>query len=396
MNQDPGRRLLIIDDEPAIRRLMALDLQEDGYQVFTAADGPQGLEIFRRRRPGVVLTDIKMPGMDGLEVLRRIKKSGRDCEVIVITGHGDLELAIEALRLQASDFITKPINPQALAVALERARQRLRLNQQLRSYTRELERRVQEATRQVLEAERLAAVGQSVAALVHSLKNMLSGLKGGLYLVKQGLAGGNHEHTQSGVAMLERNLERVSKLVRDLLSLSKPRRLEPVALEAAELAREVVEALAPEAAAQGVDLQAAAPPAGVMVWGEREALLDALMNLVSNAVDAASEVREGRVRLEVIPAGEEICFQVQDNGPGLDPEAEQHIFKGLFTTKGAAGTGLGLMLTHKTAREHGGRVEYQHRPGEGACFRLVLPAAPPGRWGDGTHPAELCRKEGPA
>jgi len=396
MNQDPGHRLLIIDDEPAIRRLMALDLQEDGYQVFTAADGPQGLEIFRRRRPGVVLTDIKMPGMDGLEVLRRIKKSGQDCEVIVITGHGDLELAIEALRLQASDFITKPINPQALAVALDRARQRLRLNQQLRSYTRELERRVQEATRQVLEAERLAAVGQSVAALVHSLKNMLSGLKGGLYLVKQGLASGNREHTQSGVAMLERNLERVSKLVRDLLSLSKPRRLEPVALEAAELAREVVEALAPEAAARGVDLQAATPPAGVMVWGEREALLDALMNLASNAVDAASEVREGRVRLEVIPAGDEVCFQVQDNGPGLDPEAEQHIFKGFFTTKGAAGTGLGLMLTHKTAREHGGRVEYQHRPGEGACFRLVLPAAPPGRREDGAHPAELCRKEGPA
>lgn len=396
MNQDPYRRLLIIDDEPAIRRLMALDLQEDGYQVFTAADGAQGLEIFQRRRPSLVLTDIKMPGMDGLEVLRRIKKSGQDCEVIVITGHGDLELAIRALRLQASDFITKPITPEALTVALERARERLRLKEQLRSYTQELEHRVQEATRQVLEAERLAAVGQSVSALVHSLKNMLSGLKGGLYLVKQGLASGNREHTQSGVAMLERNLGRVSKLVRNLLSLSKPRRLEPAPIEAGGLVREVLDCLAQEAERRGVSLEAGEPPAGVVVWGEHEALLDALMNLVSNAVDAAATVEGGRVRLEVIPAGDEVCFQVEDNGPGLDPEAEQHIFKGLFTTKGAAGTGLGLMLTHKTAREHGGRVEYHNRPGKGASFRLVLPAAPAGRQGDGGHSAELSRKEGPA
>jgi len=95
-----------------------MSLRSDGYEVLTAEDGKSGLEIFAKESPPIVLTDIKMPGMDGIEVLKRIKEISPETEVIVVTGHGDMDLAIQSLQLEASDFVTKPIVDEALAVEL--------------------------------------------------------------------------------------------------------------------------------------------------------------------------------------------------------------------------------------------------------------------------------------
>lgn len=368
-------RLLVIDDEPGIRRMMELDLRADGYTVYTAADGDEGLKVFDRHRPSLVLTDLKMPGMDGIEVLRRIKERSPETEVIVITGHGDLDLAVESLRLRASDFITKPVDNRALEVALDRAIERLGMRAELKSYTEELEQRVKEATAQVLSSERLAAVGQTVAALVHSLKNMLSGLKGGLYMVRQGRLDGRDEKADQGVAMLERNVNRISVLVRDLLTLSKPREPELEPVDATELLAEAAEQQRALARDAGVELRVA-PSDPLTLMADRLAVLDCLANLISNAVDAASGVVDGRVDLSLMKLDGDAVFTVEDNGPGLDQEASERIFEGFFSTKGAAGTGLGLMVTHKNASEHGGRVEYRRRPGGGASFLLALPLDP--------------------
>ncbi|MCK4469878.1 MAG: response regulator, partial [Desulfobacterales bacterium] len=116
-------RLLLIDDEEGIRNILSLSLRRDGYQVLTAEEGGKGIEMFRQNLPLIVLTDIKMPGMDGIEVLKRVKEIDPDTEVIVITGHGDMEVAIQALQLGASDFITKPVGDAILSVALKRAEQ---------------------------------------------------------------------------------------------------------------------------------------------------------------------------------------------------------------------------------------------------------------------------------
>lgn len=377
------RRLLLVDDEPGIRRMMSLDLGTDGYQVFTAEDGVRGLEIFEQERPELVLTDLKMPGMDGIELLERIKAASPDTEVIVITGHGDMELAIESLQLDAADFITKPINPRALAVALRRARERLAMKAELASYTQDLERKAAEAAAKVVAAERLAAVGQTVAALVHSIKNMLSGLKGGTYLVKTGREKDDTAMIKSGVEMLDRNIRRVESLVRDLLTISKPRqpRLKPV--DAAGLASEAIECMTPAALEKGVVLELEEPaPAGVVLRVEDQAILDCLQNLISNALDAACEGKGGKVSLGLRADRREAVFWVRDNGPGLDAEDRERIFQGFYSTKGAEGAGLGLMVTDKNAREHGGRVDYRNLPGGGAEFSLTLPrrmeAAPEG------------------
>ena len=122
-------KILVIDDERPTLSMFQLFLGAYGYDVFVAENGKQGLEVFRRERPPIVLTDIKMPGMDGLEVLKRIKEIDPLTEVIVITGHGDMDIAIQALNLNATDFINKPIQKDALDSALKRARERLRLAQ---------------------------------------------------------------------------------------------------------------------------------------------------------------------------------------------------------------------------------------------------------------------------
>ena len=142
-------KILLIDDEEANVRVLSMSLRSDGHQVLSALSGEEGLEVFRREEPELVLTDIKMPGMGGIEVLRRIKALQPDAEVIIITGHGDIDNAIEALKFGASDFINKPIRDDVLGVAIERAQEKRVMKRQLREYTENLEHKVQTATEEV-------------------------------------------------------------------------------------------------------------------------------------------------------------------------------------------------------------------------------------------------------
>jgi anti-anti-sigma factor len=120
-------KILVIDDEKPTLKMFRLTLMAYGYEVLTAENGQEGLEVFEREQPRIVLTDIKMPGMDGIEVLRRIKQIDPATEVIVITGHGDMDLAIQALNLDATDFINKPIQRHLLEQALKSAQERRRM-----------------------------------------------------------------------------------------------------------------------------------------------------------------------------------------------------------------------------------------------------------------------------
>ncbi|WP_207260076.1 response regulator [Desulfovibrio sp. Huiquan2017] len=118
-------KVLVIDDERPTLKMFTLLLTAYGYEVLTAENGREGVEIFKRESPELVLTDIKMPVMDGIETLKAIKKLSPATEVIVITGHGDMDLAIQALNLDATDFINKPLKRETLEKALTRARERM-------------------------------------------------------------------------------------------------------------------------------------------------------------------------------------------------------------------------------------------------------------------------------
>jgi PAS domain S-box-containing protein len=145
-------KIMVIDDEESIRFLLKVSLSHKGYDVVLAEDGEKGIKVFEEERPPIVLVDVKMPGMDGIEVLKRIRGIDPDTRVIVITGHGEMELAIEALQLEASDFINKPITDETLSIALRRAEEVLGLKQSLRKYTSNLELTVKEATQELRKA----------------------------------------------------------------------------------------------------------------------------------------------------------------------------------------------------------------------------------------------------
>jgi signal transduction histidine kinase/FixJ family two-component response regulator len=173
-------KLLLVDDEEGIRKVLSISLSDIGYQVFTAENGEEALKIFHRENPPIVLTDIKMPVMDGIELLRKIKDENSDTEVIMISGHGDMDLAIKSLKYRAIDFVTKPINEDILEIALGRAHEKIRMRQKLRDYTENLEALVQEKSAQLVEIERQVAVGQAVEGLASMLRNLAGDLEGGL------------------------------------------------------------------------------------------------------------------------------------------------------------------------------------------------------------------------
>ncbi len=138
-------KILVVDDEESIRNMMRMTLELDGHEVVLAEDGPTGLEMFKKESPDVVLLDVRLPGMDGREVLTRIKALDADSEVIIITGHGDMEMAVECLRLEASNFLTKPVGEEVLSISLKRSLEKVALRRKVKQYTSNLETLVREA-----------------------------------------------------------------------------------------------------------------------------------------------------------------------------------------------------------------------------------------------------------
>jgi len=226
-----------------------------------------------------------------------------------------------------------------------------------------------------LESERLAAVGQTVAQLAHGIKNILTGLRGGMYAIKSGMKSGSEERTTKGWEMLDRNVERITTLVKGFLSFSKKRVpvMEPV--DPRELAREIYSLYHAAAKQDGVKLLFEADQEIAEAKMEASGIHTCLANLVSNAIDAckSSKKEACTVSLRVREGDGTIVFEVEDTGCGMDAEIREKVFTSFFTTKGLGGTGLGLLVTKKIVGEHGGRIEVESEPDRGSCFRIEIP-----------------------
>lgn len=375
--KDP--RVLLVDDEAGIRTVVGLTLRDQGYDVYAASDAEEALALFEEHAPPVVVTDIKMPGMDGLELLAELKRRDPDVEVVMVTGHGDMDLAVKSLRRLAADFLTKPVSEDALEVALDRAFERIALRAELREHTEHLEKLVERKTRELLEAERMAAVGQTVTDLSHAIKNVASGLEGGLFVLGKGIELDEREYLHQGWDMVRGNVEKIRNLSLDLLNYARFARMAPRACDPDEPARAAVEALRDRAEALGSPLRfaLAAGPAHANI--DPDAVERALLNLLANALDAREARGSGDITLRTarLPAssntGDRIEYVVEDTCGGLSPDAGQNAFAAFRTTK-PSGTGIGLMIVRKIAEQHGGEVALENDPGKGARFRLALPA----------------------
>jgi len=375
-------QLLLIDDEPGILKVLGISLADRGYRVLTAESGEKALHVFHEARPEIILTDIKMPGMDGIELLKRIKEESPNTEVIMITGHGEMELAIQSLKYDASDFITKPIDDEALDMALRRAMEKLSYKKKLKEYTENLEKLVEEKSRKLVEAERLAAVGQTVAGLAHAIKNITTGLTGGMYVLEKGIDLENRTYLGQGWQMIKGNVQKIKGMAVDLLNYAKEREPEYQLCDPNLPAQEVYDLMLSRAAETGValtiDLARSLPHA----WFDREGIHRVLLNLVTNAIDACTDISCASKTCGVFlrtmkPQGWAVEYQVTDNGCGMDEETRKKIFQVFFSTKGSRGTGLGLMIARKIVDEHGGLIDLSSEKGNGTVFRVRLPEKKP-------------------
>lgn len=338
-------KLLLIDDEEPIRKVLGLYLRSKGYEVITAADGEEGMELFQRERPSIVLTDIKMPGIDGVEVLKRIKKISPETQVIMITGHGDIDLAIQSLQLEASDFINKPVDNKALLVALRRAEDRLETKEIL-SATHEYIKR----------AEKLIAISDISAKIAHEIRTPLTLIGGFADRLRKKASLRAQEERYAGVIIDE--VSRLENFINDILLFSGEIVLDKKELHINKLIADVVLLFEEDMKEQGITIHTFFDEKVPVVMQDKKSLEEVFINLIVNACHSMKGGGELTLRTEYRQADNNsniIRITISDTGKGIPDTILNKVFDPFFTTK-TIGSGLGLTVVKEILRRHNATI----------------------------------------
>jgi PAS domain S-box-containing protein len=236
--------------------------------------------------------------------------------------------------------------------------------------------KIKELESEKLVAERMAAVGQTVAGLAHGIKNVLMGLEGGMYAFQSGMTRGDDERMLQGWRMLEENINRITSFVKEFLEFAKGREPSVQLVDPNIIARKVHELYQDKAELAGIKLRRELQDGIPYALMDEENIHACLVNLVSNSLDACeiSDRLEKEVVLRTYDREGVLVLEVADNGVGIDYEIQKKVFTTFFSTKGSdKGTGLGLLTTSKIVQEHGGKVSFESKQGQGSVFRLEFP-----------------------
>ena len=225
----------------------------------------------------------------------------------------------------------------------------------------------------MVQAERLAAMGQTIATLSHHIKNIVQGLRGGGYLIDEGIKAGDMAVVQNGWRICERNQDRIESFVMDMLTMSKDRRPNRTIVDLREIIDDVFELSKVKISGKSISVRWSRPDAFRNMMLDGEAIHRALMNLVGNAIDACIDKLDGCVEIILCESKEYARIQVRDNGIGIAAHDLNRIFSMFESSKGNRGTGLGLPVSLKIAKEHSGTIEVKSEVGTGTEFELVLP-----------------------
>ena len=376
-------RILIIDDEEAARYGISRALANQGYELQEAADGESGWTRIGEFHPDVIVSDINMPGLDGISLLRRINQEAQPPLVILLTAYGSEGVAAEALRAGAYDYLSKPFDVEELRAVVRNAIEKQRL-------TRELG----ESQAALVQSEKMGSLGRLVAGISHEINTPLGVLQSGsqtIALAAEKIRAWSA--TQSGpeaeklgrvvealittAGLSQSACERISAIISNLKQFA---RLDEAEYQRVNLHDGISSTLALVKSELGAGIEV------VKEFGEipevecsPRQLNQLMMNLLLNAVQAIRQNGgKGRIRVGTAPAGDEVQIVVEDNGCGIAPEHLEKIFDPGFTTKGVkVGTGLGLPISYQIVEAHQGHIEVESQPGAGAKFTVTLPVRRP-------------------
>jgi len=379
--------ILVVDDDVALLQALpqALYLRIDGVKVDTTDSAQEALGLVQEYDYDAIVCDIKMPGMDGLVLLEKIKELRPDTPTLLITGHGEHDLAVQALRGGAYDFIQKPIDRDYLVAALQRAihthqlrRQVIEQQLELERYAQSLEQTVQERTRELVEAN--AAKDEFLSIASHELKTPLASLKGMAQLLRRRIER-NASIEIANLLNIERSIRRLELLVSDLLNTSLIETgmfvLHRQCCDLVALCRDVMEEYK-MGAGLAVPLTFETPNEPIEVGVDVDRISQVILNLLSNARKYSSA--ESPITITLQRAGESGILSVRDRGVGIPAEMIPHIFERFYRVPGVEvqtgsgiGLGLGLYISRKIVERHGGHIEVQSILGEGSIFSITLP-----------------------
>lgn len=378
MNEPP--RILVIDDEEGIRAGCRRALEPEGYIVETAATGQEGLRRFREGNFDLVLIDVVLPDMRGVDLLAPILEKDPDVVCVVITGYATVELAVQAIRSGAYDFLSKPFTADVLRMTVVQGLERRRLTLEARRLQK-IEEEARELARAKEELERLDRFKTTfMLTVAHELRAPLNALQSFLWAILKGYIPPEEQQEVLGRAV--QRVQELLDLVDDLLKLAAAKsekgleKREPVSL--AEVLEKVAPLFQKEAEAKGLAwaVEVAARP---VVRADPDQMAQVWSNLISNAVKYTPE--GGRVRVALEERDGWAIGTVEDSGIGIPPQDLERIFEEFYRTPQAKevaprGTGLGLPLVKQILETHGGSITVESEAGRGSRFVFRLPVSP--------------------
>jgi two-component system NtrC family sensor kinase len=412
LTEQSDNRILIVDDEECVRKVLAAHLEER-YVCITAADAQEALVRLAEEPFALALLDVKMPGLSGTELLRKIMSDFPDVVVIMASGVDRSQRVLDALRLGAFDYLIKPFDFDVLQVTVERALERRALLRDGRRYKQDLERRNQKLAAQKAELERLqaqlvhsekmASVGQLAAGVAHELNNpagfVYSNIEGLSRYVNQleqlltlydsmslppDLAAAvkackseiRYEKLLPDISSIIADCQEGAGRIRDIvLNLRTFSRLDEAEVKKIDIhagIESTIRLLSQYYSSNHITLRRAYGDLP-MVECFAGQLNQVWMNLLTNAAQAIGQ-GSGEVRIETSVEDDVALVQISDTGKGISAEDQRRIFDPFFTTKPVGeGTGLGLSISHSIIERHGGTIKVESSPGKGSTFTTRIP-----------------------
>ncbi len=373
-------RILIVDDEKPIRDFLFEALtQLGGFSVEMAENGEEALKKIEKENFDLVLTDMKMPKMDGLKLITEIAKFKPETLMVLLTGHGSIDSALEAMKRGASDYLTKPINLDEMMLRLRKVMDERQRFISLKDYAAELER----ANQELRKIDEIKSEFVSVAS--HELRTPLAAIKNAVQLMLQGRTGEINENQTKFLSMAERNINRLTGILNSLLDLS---RIESgkIEMKFEELDLRgsiefILSSLKPQADGRSIRLNMEIPEKLPSIYGDREKVEQILTNLLGNAIKFTPE--EGEISVSAKPFENEgnmdvVAISVKDSGIGIPEDQLERIFEKFHQVEDSlrrsiAGTGLGLAITKGLVEAHHGRIWVESEIGKGSTFTFTLP-----------------------